>query len=104
MLSLVPLAIVGALSEFQGNKSTSVQRGFTMSWLIVGIVYGSLMAILFPLAPMWEFSEQVKPIHITKNFDIIICGIVIFYGLIAIGGMIVVGMMINDYGVCTLIK
>jgi len=43
LLSLIPLAIVGGLSGFQSGNSTQMQRGFTMSWLILGIFYGVLL-------------------------------------------------------------
>ncbi|RYP40739.1 hypothetical protein DL767_001494 [Monosporascus sp. MG133] len=39
LFSLVPLAIVGGLSGFRKGNSTQIQRGFTMSWMVVGIVY-----------------------------------------------------------------
>jgi hypothetical protein len=41
VISLIPLAINGALTGgFQKGNSTEMQRGFTMSWLILGIFYG----------------------------------------------------------------
>lgn len=38
LLGLVPLAIVGGLSKLQAGNSTPLQRGFTMTCLVVGIV------------------------------------------------------------------
>ncbi|KAK3303886.1 uncharacterized protein B0T15DRAFT_575445 [Chaetomium strumarium] len=45
LLSLVPLAIVEGLSGFQEGNSSQLERGFTMSWLIVGTIYGVLAGI-----------------------------------------------------------
>ncbi|UKZ70775.1 uncharacterized protein TrAtP1_011744 [Trichoderma atroviride] len=38
--SLIPLGIVGGLSGFQPGNSSQMERGFTMSWLVIGILYG----------------------------------------------------------------
>jgi hypothetical protein len=46
-IGLVPLAIVGALSRFQAESSTSIQRGFTMSWLVVGIIFGPMVERMY---------------------------------------------------------
>ena len=43
LLGLVPLAIVGGLSKFQAGNSTPLQRGFTKTWLVVGIIYGCIL-------------------------------------------------------------
>lgn len=40
LLGLVPLAIIGGLSELHAGNSTPLQRGLTMTWLVVGIVLG----------------------------------------------------------------
>ena len=45
-LNFVPLALVGGLSGFRGGNSTALQRGFTLSWLVVGTIYGSTLHML----------------------------------------------------------
>ncbi len=87
LFGLIPLGIVGALSGFHQNDSTFIQRGLTMIWLVLGIVAG-----------IW-----FKP-RDTRNFNL---GARIFRGVFfsagPIGGMIVVGLMIQEYGICTLL-
>jgi len=81
--ALIPLIIVGCLSRFAARSSTPLQRGFTMSWLVVGTtggwgeLYNILDNILLNIVPM---LSAIVP---------------------ALGGMVVVGMMLHDFGVCT---
>ncbi|KAK4450922.1 hypothetical protein QBC34DRAFT_447894 [Podospora aff. communis PSN243] len=85
ILSLVPLAIVGGLSGFRNENSTQMQRGFTMSWLALGIVYGV------------NISSRPNGIGVGVNF-------VLIFAAPIFGGMAIVGKMIHDYGVCTLLR
>ncbi|KAK4182618.1 hypothetical protein QBC35DRAFT_395605 [Podospora australis] len=53
LFSLVPLGVVAALSHGfgPGDKSTAMDRGFTLAWLVLGIVLGSTLGgVLFSMA------------------------------------------------------
>ena len=59
LLGGVPMAIVGGLSRFQANNSTSLQRGFTMAWLAVGILFGCIIHSMNP-SPDNEVEKNEK--------------------------------------------
>jgi hypothetical protein len=71
-----PYAIIGGISGFQEGESTRAQRGWTISWLVLGQVFGGL------LGPREYFFLP--------------------WGAPAIGGFVVVGQMIMADGVCIL--
>jgi hypothetical protein len=71
-----PYAIIGGISGFQDGESTRAQRGWTISWLVFGQVFGGL------LGPREYFFLP--------------------WGAPAIGGFVVVGQMIMADGVCIL--
>lgn len=63
-LSFISFALLGGLSQFhKGTKSTSVERGFTLSWLVSGMLFG----FLFPkLIKWWQstgetVAEPIEP-------------------------------------------
>jgi hypothetical protein len=100
---LVPLAIVGALSGFQSQHSTLVQRLFTMWWLVASMVLGpllgfSLYGIKDSLTARWSKRNKVKPL---LEFILILLMLICFCVTPFVGGVVVVMMMIRDYGICT---
>lgn len=120
LLGLIPLAIVGGLSKFQAGNSTPLQRGFIMTWLVVGIVYGSVLHFTNPDPgdPLEEEKKKPKGKKDKKYGSIeryLIDGAalessapdmaVFFITLLlsppAVGGMAVVGLMIKEYGNCS---
>lgn len=118
LLGLIPLAITGAISRFRVGDSTSVQRGFTMAWLVVGIVYGSVVLSINP--DPGDSKEEAakektkKKVHRSMKqylMDDAACEssvpdmALIFSTLLcsppAIGGMVIVALMISQYGICS---
>jgi hypothetical protein len=118
LLGLIPLAITGAISRFRVGDSTSVQRGFTMAWLVVGIVYG--FAVLSMNPDPGDPSDKAAKERTTKKMHrsikqylmddaacessapdlaLIVCSI--FCSPPAIGGMVIVALMISQYGTCS---
>lgn len=99
LISLIPLAIIGGLSRFRAQNSTSLQRGFTMSWLVLGIIAGVAV-----MEPDREEDDGIDE-NLRKKLGKFGIDTRIFrcfgYGVAAIGGMVVVGLMIRDYGICT---
>ncbi|KAF2466959.1 uncharacterized protein BDR25DRAFT_71735 [Lindgomyces ingoldianus] len=92
----ISLLIVGVISRFQkGKHSTSIQRGFTMSWLIIGMLFGAVTrAMHFFLSPKNDTFEAVC----LWMFFPIVWGIFL---VPALGGIVVVCQMIVSYGSCT---
>jgi len=94
-LVIVPLVIVGGLSGFQsGIISTAAQRGWIMSWLVVGSVSSGWIVL-------------ARAVSLTESDDGSRWGPVLL-GFItaapcwipAIGGMVMVGLQLRDYGIC----
>lgn len=92
----ISLLIVGLMTRFRkGTDSTELQRGFTMSWLVVGMVFGfltrSMSKLVLGVKGVWSAIKRV-------------IGFVLLYGVLlvpAIGGLTVVCEMIMSYGTCT---
>ena len=93
MLSLVPLIIVGSLSKFANGNSSSLQRGFTMSWLVSGMYFGPGIGYL-SMRGVLDLSRKGS---VTRAM----IAVTLLAGVAPLGGMIVVGMMLRDFGVCT---
>jgi hypothetical protein len=93
-LGLIPLAIVGWLSDFKAGESTSLERGFSTSWLLISILFG-------PVGRILHFVMVEAPTN--ERLLVIACYILVF-GVPAIGGMVVVGQMIVKFGICSIIE
>jgi len=119
-LSLVSFVLLGGLSQFhKGTSSTIMERGFTMSWLIAGMLFGFLFKTLIRA---WQglgisllVAENKLPLSgnlwrtilrsilwILANLIVIAFGLVLLVFCVpAIGGFVMVGKMILEYGSCT---
>lgn len=100
VLSLIPLAVVGILSRFQKGNSTEMERGFTMAWLIVGVVYGLGIARGESQLMLWIFGKH-RHRHRAKFLGPFF--LLLTLGVPAIGGMVMVGLMMENFGTCTLV-
>ncbi|KAM7203282.1 hypothetical protein V8F33_002273 [Rhypophila sp. PSN 637] len=99
LLSLaVPLGIVGGLSGHfgQGLRSTRAQRGWIMSWMLVGSL-SSLVALFFQLS--LRFAPPTNENYGWMLF-IALCIVAPFW-VPAIGGMVSVSGQLREYGICT---
>jgi len=94
-----------------GTMSTPLQRGFVMSWLVVGQVFGALSALrghddssagnIF--CDIDDWSDIVRNWGEFKSF--------LFFGFLpllagitpALGGFVVVGLMIKQFGSCVVV-
>lgn len=100
-LTTTPLIIVGALSRFSnGEGSTAFDRGWVMSWLVVGS--------LSSLVALWMRSMVRDEFYYSYNVKSDIIVVVLVFLVInllpwvpAIGGMVVVGRQLREYGICT---
>ncbi|OIW33103.1 hypothetical protein CONLIGDRAFT_666471 [Coniochaeta ligniaria NRRL 30616] len=93
--SLVQIGIVGGLSRFRPQRSTSMQRGFTMSWLVLGIFFAfSADSPMILRAEYWRERTFCLSLYNVALLSVQLC----IPGIAALGGFVVVGMMIRDYG------
>ncbi|GAB1314461.1 hypothetical protein MFIFM68171_04671 [Madurella fahalii] len=96
LLIFTPLIIVGGLSGFRtGEISTVAQRGWLMSWLVVGSL-SSLWIVLV-------LSVGVRTPNAIHNHRWQVLGFgmsVLLLWAPAVGGMVTVGLELRDYGVC----
>jgi hypothetical protein len=95
--------VVGALTRFNAGASTVAQRGLTMSWLIIGIVFGwwadmnaGVCAPDPEEATIRMEDGFVRILHLGLFF-IVSLGFLI---VPAVGGFIVVAEMLREYGIC----
>lgn len=110
LLGLVPLAILGSMTRFAVGKSTSAERGWIMSCIVVSVATPTLIGLSdmmgkklkqgLNLRPENEKSGKEKQMKETLRS----ISYVIFLSSLApvIGGFIVVGQMLREFGVCTL--
>jgi hypothetical protein len=92
---VAPYAIIGGLTGFKAGSSTSAQRGWTMSWLVIGQVYGGYIQILRKYAyPDLASDMSGAEMYVVTTL------VVLFTGVPAIGGYVVVTQMIIADGYC----
>ncbi|KAF7167480.1 hypothetical protein CNMCM5623_000816 [Aspergillus felis] len=104
LLSLPPLAVVGALSRFAPGSSSSLERGFTMAWLATGSVGG--LWLYFGMLGMFEGeAEKDRDLSTTEKSFVIVIAFVLCFAIPlaapAVGGFVVVAKMLREYGICT---
>ncbi len=105
-LGLISLLVIAGLTRFSKGGSTKAQRGWTMSWLITGMILGFV-------GP--TFSSMVSSVVedlIQSESNIIASAWAIFWAMLtlaaifgvlfaaAIGGIVVVIQMLESYGDC----
>lgn len=100
--SLIPLGIVGRLSGFQTGNSSQMEKGFTMSWLVVGIIY-RLTFGLGDLSILMQFMTINGTRNKLESTVRLYFSILLGLGVPSIGGMLVVGIMIRNFDICTLV-
>jgi hypothetical protein len=97
LFGVISIIVVGILSRFStGQSSTKTERGFTMSWLVIGMLFGFV-------------SKGMDPVLLHGNYDVMevigwLLFLIVFFGVFfvpAVGGFIVVGKMIMEFGSCT---
>ena len=94
---LAPLCINVSISHFQPGASTPLQRGWTMSWLAVGITS------CLGLADLFSSTYLVDEYHLRSDWieTAIFVLIVLVCGIPAIGGVVTVVQMLLEFGSCT---
>ncbi|KAL3473062.1 hypothetical protein BJX99DRAFT_261745 [Aspergillus californicus] len=102
LLSLPPLAIVGALSRFSAGSSSILERGFTMAWLATGTVggwigYFGIEGIFGKSIKDEDFTSKENYMTSWAAFGIVV---VVPLAAPAVGGFVVVAKMLREYGIC----
>ena len=93
ILTALTVIIVYGLSRFhRGTETTSAQRGFVLSWMIIGNIY----------AIFWVFMEVFVNRGSSKLCDYWFCLLipVAVYITPAVGGIIVTGLQMKAFGDC----
>lgn len=100
--SLVPIAIVGALSRFKNGGSSKYQRVWTMVWLSFGSVGGTALGQILNLPAGAEGDMFTVASGGSTRYSVYTAtvGMLAVYSATAIGGYVVVGQMIREYGTC----
>ena len=97
-VGLVSVAVNGVLSHYGPGESTHAQRVWTMTWLAIGIVYGTVEPSLDLINNFTAPFFEARAIY-----NLFICGrlLLLLIGCApAIGGFAVVGPMLMSYGHC----
>jgi len=102
ILGCLSLIVVGAMTHFGNGESTKTQRGWIMSWLVVGGACGwytdAMSSIFIP-----EHDKITGKVKKSSYFGNVIPFAIIFLGILcvpAIGGFVVVARMLEEYGIC----
>lgn len=105
-LTVVTLAVIAGITRFQtGTQSTAMQRGFIMSWAVLGNLFGVLSGVIY----CWAFL-LVAELHKDRRLILWPWVLFLFVGCVfsvlvtfvpSLGGMVIVGQMISEYGDCT---
>lgn len=97
---LISLLIIGLLSRFRTGRSTTSQRAWIMSWLVVGMIMGGLSnRMSLVLIPELKSATNSR----LSSFVWRLLGFAALFGIClapAVGGIVVVGQMISSYGRC----
>lgn len=88
----VPILIYGVLSRFTYGHSTTAQRGWTMSWLVIGATMNVFSAV-FISWPRESISDWIMNAYL-----MVICAA---YAVPAVGGFVTVAQMMTQYGTCS---
>jgi hypothetical protein len=95
----VAIAINGGISHFQhGSRSTPVQRGFALTWMIFNGFYGQWGQWFLDIGSLY-FAGSRDTNRIQGMFHMV--GVCVTFFTPAIGGMVLAGIEMSRYGSCT---
>lgn len=114
--TIICIAIVGGISHFDPGSSSVSQRGWVMSWIVVGGVIGNIVfsdddsdrRILLSHRSIAQYLSEFLGLddadwgikwQVTFGLLLALPLLVAFFAP-AVGGMITVGQMLNEYGIC----
>jgi hypothetical protein len=88
VIVLAPYVIIAGLTKFNPQKSTSIQRGFMMSWLVIGQIGGFLCGAVMFDDKTWR--QRLRTFIIS----------LVLFGAPSIGGFVMVGIMMKQSQYC----
>lgn len=106
LVGCIPLVVIGSLSGFQPQRSSALQRGFTKSWVVLGVLGGPIIGC------MDHYIRRRRDCFARLGFDRGLCMgsgtrfcfryavLLLYFGVPAIGGMVMVGQMMHSFGAC----
>jgi hypothetical protein len=106
---VIPYALIAILSNGfeKGTLSTPIQRGFVMSWLVIGQVFGALSGWLgYANSTTGNIFSNFKWSGVRREFSsflavfIVVCLPLLLVITPGLGGFVVVGFMIRQFGSC----
>jgi len=97
-----PYILISVFSDGfkSGDISTPVERGFVMSWLVVGQVFGALVG-LFGYGDSTEGNLFLRAYTIWDYLGPALLVVLVITP--AVGGFVVVGLMIKQFGSCVIL-
>ena len=100
---LTLLLVNGLLSGFRMGDSTPAQRGWTMSWLVVGNLAGIMMHAYLQIirTNMANMKNEWTTVELAVNFTSWLLGGPIPLIVPAIGGFVTVAQELYQYGICS---
>jgi len=102
LVGSLSLVVVGAMTQFKEGESTKAQRGWTLSWLVVGIACGwwaDLMTLVLIPDHNAKTGKMEKSLYIFLQIPLAIALLGLFC-VPAIGGFVTVAGMLWEYGIC----
>lgn len=109
----LPLIVIGAMSHFKAESSTVAQRGWILSWLVVGMsiignpYFGNyVIRILAQLdKDRRRYWRSGKNYTLVEHLANVVCVLLLSSAMAtsAIGGFVVVAQMLRSYGSCSLL-
>lgn len=107
-ISLISILVNGILSHFATGQSTRAERGWTMAWLVSGMVVAPMSSGLASmyidgLLDQWDESlEKGENLWMSLFVTLVIfVALTVVFFAPAVGGLVVVGQEIRAYGSCT---
>ena len=111
--SMIPIAIIGGLTNFEPGSSTALERGFTMAWLVAPIFF----VLVGQIPNLFAKKQRKRKRNIGRSarrmlklssYKLTRIGIVaivcIVYGSPAVRGAVVVTQELLAYGTCVRAK
>lgn len=95
-ISHCELFIILMLSNFSGQQSTVAQRAWTVTWLVTGQIFGTVIYVVGRVHNVWR--SDALPTSMWLRFAV--CCYMVIFGAPAIGGFVVVFQMLKAYGIC----
>ncbi len=102
LLGCLSLIVVGVLTRFENGESTAAQRGWIMSWLVVGIACGWLADVVSGAlsSPQWMKTPEGFEFRFSPVVQVIAIILLGLFCVPALGGLVAVGGMLREYGIC----